>query len=374
MPSPDSATPPNAAAWLARAQSLAEQATPTALAEAVRAYECAITLLRALPTTDLGGRRDLALAHLNHGNTLQQLATPAALTASVLAYDAAIALLSSPEFAAQPAAHNTCGAAWINRGHAFHRQSTPEALAAAAASHRSAIAVLQTLPLDPSEATTPEAVFNHRVNLAGAWMNLANTLLDSPALARRYSAAREAATHSLEVISRDDLPSQHPAAAEIALVARRTRCDALGHLIFAASDPELARDLTDEAGDLIDDGLALVRQWEQRGLPHFRPLAARLYHFGAQLYRLRQPHFLADFLLENLDSDQNPGATPGDPHLHALADEAIAAALQTLRAPRIIRADDPATQRQVETLRALQAAELRLAELRAAHVPPTPAT
>ena len=39
MPSPDSATPPNAAAWLARAQSLAEQATPAALAEAVRASD-----------------------------------------------------------------------------------------------------------------------------------------------------------------------------------------------------------------------------------------------------------------------------------------------------------------------------------------------
>ncbi len=373
MLSPDSATPPDAAAWLARAQALTEKATPEAFAEAVRAYECAITLLRARPTTDLALRRDLAVAHLNHGNTLQQLATPAALSASVLAYDAAIALLSSPDFAAQPAAQNTCGAAWINRGHAFHRQSAPEALTAAVESHRSAIAVLQTLPLDPSEATTPEAVFNHRLNLAGAWMNLANTLLDSPALARRYPAAREAATHALDLISRDDLPSQHPAAAEISLLARRARCDALGHLIFAVSDPELARDLTEEAGDLIDDGLALVRQWEQRGLPHFRPLAARLYHFGAQLYRLRQPHFLAEFLLENLDPAQNPGTTPADPNLLAIADEAVATALQSLRAPRLIRADDPATQRQVETLRALQAAQLRLAELRATYVPPTTA-
>jgi hypothetical protein len=370
MPSPDSATPPEAAAWLARAQALAEQATPKALAEAVRAYECAITLLRARPTTDLALRRDLALAHLNHGNTLQQLATPAAFTAAILAYDAAISLLASPDFAAQPAAQNTCGAVWINRGHALHRQGTPDSLAAAGDSHRSAIAVLQTLPLDPSGATTPEAVFNHRLNLAGAWMNLANTLLDSPALAHRYPAAREAATHALDLISRDDLPSQHPAAAEISLVARRARCDALGHLIFAVADPALARDLTEEAGDLIDDGLALVRQWEQRGLPHFRPLAARLYHFGAQLYRVRQPHFLAEFLLENLDPEKTPGVPPADPNLHAIADEALAAALQTLRAPRIIRADDPATLRQIETLRSLQAAELRLAEIRCAHVPP----
>ena len=369
MPSPASATPPDAAAWLARAQALAEQATPVSLAEAASAYECAITLLRARPTTDLALRRDLAIAHLNHGNTLQQLASPASLTTSVAAYDAAITLLTSPDFAAQPAAQNTCGAAWINRGHALHRQGTADALAAAVDSHRAAIAVLQTLPLDPSPSTTPEAVFNHRLNLAGAWMNLANALLDSPALARRHSASREAATQALDVISRDDLPSQHPAAAEISLLARRARCDALGHLIFAVSNPELARDLTEEAGDLIDDGLALIRQWEQRGMPHFRPLAARLYHFGAQLYRLRQPHFLAEFLLEQLDPEKSSDATPADSNLHAIADEAVATTLQALRAPRMIRAEDPSTQRQVETLRALQAAELRLAELRRNHVP-----
>lgn len=367
MPSPDSATPPDAAAWLARGQSLEAQATAEALAEAVRSYECAIALLRALPSANPALRRDLAVAHMNRGNALQKLAAPASLAASVLAYDDAIALLVSPDFAGHEAAQNTLGAAWINRGHALHRQGTPDTVAAAVASHRSAIAVLQALPLHPSDTTPLEAALNHRLNLAGASMNLANTLLDSASIANRHTAARDATTQALEILALDDLPAQHPAAAELSLLTRRARCDALGHLVFAVSDPALSRELADEAGDLVDDGLALVRHWEQRGIPHFRPLAARLYHFGAQLYRFHQPHFLAEFLLEHLDPEQSPGATPDDPALYATATEAIAATLQSLRAPRIVRADDPATQRQIETLRSLQAAEQRLAELRRQH-------
>ena len=373
MPSPDSATPPDAAAWLTRAQSLEAEATPDALASAAHAYECAITLLRARPSTAPALRRDLALAHLNHGNALQKLATPASLPAAVAAYDAAVALLASPDLAADPAAQNTLGAAWINRGHALHRQATPDTLAAAVDSHRAAIAVLAALPLHPSATTSPEAAFNHRLNLAGAWTNLATTLLDFGSAPGRYTAVRDATTQSLDLLALDDLPRAHPAAAELSLLARRTRCDALGHLIFAVSDPVLARDLSDEAGDIVDDGLALVRHWEQRGVPHFRPLAAHLYHFGAQLYRLHQPHFLAEFLLEHLDPAQSPGASPDDRTLHAIADDAVATALRTLRAPRLIHADDPATQRQVETLRSLQAAEQSLAALRRAHLPDTPA-
>lgn len=376
-PTPDSAPPSDAVAWLARGQSLEAEATPESLVAAVRSYECAIALLRALaaaPLADPSLRRDLAVAHLHLGNALQKIATLASLAAAVLAYDDAIALLASADFVPAPSAQNTLGAAWMNRGHACHRQGTTEAIAAAVDSHRAAIAVLQSLPLHPSATIPPEAALHHRLNLAGAWMNLANALLDSASLPARHTLARDATSESLALLALDDLPQAHPAAAEISLLARRARCDALGHLVFAVSDPTLAHDLASEAGDLVDDGLALVRHWEQRGVPHFRPLGARLYHFGAQLYRLHQPHFLAEFLLEHLDPARSPGATPDDPALHATAAEAIAAALQTLRAPRLIRAEDPATLRQIETLRALQSAEQHLSELRREHLPPPTAT
>ncbi|MCX6955190.1 MAG: hypothetical protein NTV51_23805 [Verrucomicrobia bacterium] len=369
--SSDSATPPDAAAWLARGQSLEAQATPEAVAEAVRSYERAIALLRATPSADPALRHNLAVAHMNRGNALQKIASAESVSASVLAYDETIALLRTPPLNENPVVQNTLGAAWMNRGHALHRLGTAESVAGAVESHRAAIAVLQALPLAPAAGVPTEAILNHRLNLAGAWMNLANTLLDSASLAERHVLARDATTQSLALVDADDLVHVHPVAAELSLLARRARCDALGQLIFAVSDPALSQELAAEAGDIVDDGLALVRFWEQHEVPHFRPLGARLYHFGAQLYRINQPHFLAEFLLEHLDPAQSPGANPADPALLATATEAIAAALQPLRAARFVRADDPGTLRQVETLRSLQAAEQRLAEFRQAHLPPT---
>lgn len=369
--SPDSPTPPEVASLLARGQSLEAQATPESLTEAVRAYEAAITLLRTLPASDLAVRRDLAVAHMNRGNALQKSDSAESIQSAVKAYDEAIVLLGSPPLNTILAALNTLGAAWMNRGHALHRLGTPDSMIAAAESHRTAINVLQSLPIVPSENVPPEAAFNHRLNLAGACVNLANTLLGSEAISNRHAVAREAALHALSLVNIQELVEGHPVAAELSLLSRRAAIDALGHLIFAAGDSAASQELASEAGDLVDDGLALVRHWEQRDVPHFRPLGHRLYHFGAQLYRINQPHFLAEFLFEHLES---PGSTPADPVLQATAADAITAALKPLRAVRVVRAEDPGTLRQVETLRSLQAAEQRLAELRQAHPAPPPTT
>ena len=363
---------PDAAAWLARGQALEAEATPASLAEAVRSYECAIAVLAALPPSDPAIARDLAVAHMNRGNALQKILTAESLPAAVAAYDQAIAIFRAPPLGATASGQNALGAAWMNRGHALHRQATPEAIAEAAHSHRQAIMILQELPLNPGDDTPVEAALNHRLNLAGAWVNLASVLLASPALPERFHLAREASAQTIGIVSADDLASQHPVAAELSLLGRRARCDALGQLLPAAPDTATTEALAAEASDIVDDGLALARLWEQRGVSQFRPLSARLYHFGAQLYRLNQPHFLAEFLLEHLDPAQSPGATPDDPTLHAIAAETIAATLRTLRAPRMIREADAATLRQVDTLRDLQAAEQRLAALRQAHLPSAP--
>lgn len=294
--------------------------------------------------------------------------TPLDRTEALKFYQAALDLLG--KLPASPTVDRDRAVVLMNYGHAAHQIGSRISLGIAETSHRQATELLARFPTAPDATTTPEAAFTNRLNLAGSWINVATVALANQFVDQHFSRAREATTHALEILALDNLPEQHPAAAELSLLARRARCDALGQLIGAVSDPGLARDLADEGGDIVDDGLALVRLWEQRGLLHFRPLAPRLYHFGAQLYRFHQPHFLAEFLLEHLDPDQSPGATPTDPALYAIAEEALAAALQALRAPRIIRADDPATARQVETLRSLQSASQRLAELRRLHVPP----
>jgi hypothetical protein len=56
-----------------------------------------------------------------------------------------------------------------------------------------------------------------------------------------------------------------------------------------------------EATDLADEGLGLVRKWEQRGVDRFRDLASDLFRFGGRVYAYYQPHFLQEFLSEQID-------------------------------------------------------------------------
>jgi hypothetical protein len=51
--------------------------------------------------------------------------------------------------------------------------------------------------------------------------------------------------------------------------------------------------------------LGLVREWERRGVDCFRDLASDLFRFGARVYGRYQPHFLHEFLSEELDPQQS---------------------------------------------------------------------
>ena len=134
-----------------------------------------------------------------------------------------------------------------------------------------------------------------------------------------------------------------------------------------------------EASDIVDEGLTLVRLWEQRGITQLRPLAARLFRFGARLYRIRQPHFLPEYLLENLDVTCAPDAMPQIEEIHVIAAETQADADRDLRRTQHLTLYDPASMRQLETWRDLLAVAPRLAELRQKYFPaaslpsPTPA-
>ncbi len=363
-----------AATWLTRGQALeAEAKDAPALVEAIRSYDCAIALLRPVAGTDLPARRDLAIALMNRANALQKAGTPESLADAVRTYDETTKILSAPEFQAHNPSLNTLGAAWMNRGHAQHRQGTPESLSAALTSHQQAVSVLGQLALEPSENLTPEAALNHRLNLAGAWMNLANVYLGDTNAPQRYLRAREAAIHSLNTLGTDDIAMRHPVAAELTLLAHRAHCDVLGQVLPLVADPETAKTLSAEASDSVDAALALDRHTEKHGLRHFRPIAQRLFYFGTQLYRVNQPHFLAEFILEHLDPERSEGAVADDPTLYGIAEEAIAAVLQSQQQSQsaVFDATTPAAQRQLETNRDLKAASARLTELRNKYLPPT---
>jgi tetratricopeptide (TPR) repeat protein len=317
---------------------------------AVAAYDEAMGTLHFAAASEAETRRRLGVAWMNRGNALQKLGHPASpdperqanLSSSIAAYDEAVTLFRTLPL--DVAAHrNHLGAACLNRGHVL---ITTDDSPAAIASFERAIAHLAILPLDENPA--------YRLNLAGAWINLAHSKLrNSP------SQARSDAQTALGLVGA--LAAVEMVFAEMSLRARRTAVTALGQLLVAAEladRPTTA--LATEASDMIDEGLALARDWESRGTPHLRPLAVRLFRLGAQLYRIHQPHFLAEFLLENLDPAFAGATFAHDPGFRAVADEALLLALADLQRPQLLVAGTPESERVVATARDLRAAQQRI--------------
>jgi hypothetical protein len=243
-----------------------------------------------------------------------------------------------------PAHRNHLGAACLNRGHALLAAND---FVGAIASFQQAIAQLRELPLDENPA--------YRLNLAGAWTNLAHTELStSPERARTHAET------ALDVVATVD--RTHLMFADMSLRARRALVMAIGAML----KPETTTALVSDATDVIDDGLALAREWEKRGTSNLRPLALRLFRLGAQLYRLHQPQFLAEFLLENLDPEVAGAGFSGDAEFHAVADEALLTALADFQRPQIFIAGTPHSDRVVSIVSALRSAQQRLANFSSA--------
>ncbi len=343
-----------AASMLARGQAL-ENENPPALPDALRHYDQALAALRSLPLSDESVRRDLAVALMNRGNALQRQDAPETICSAIRSYDDAIAFFRSLPLDRHASYRNALGAAWMNRGHALHRLPDPDSLAESVRSHDEAIALLRTLPLAEDRS--------YPINLAAAWMNQAHALLLGGDFSRALTAARE----SLAVTAPAE--DSDPALADIGLKARRAWCEAAGqHLAAPGADALATESLADEASDMVDDGLALARKWESRGLPVFRPIAARLFRFGAQLYAAHLPDFLAEFLLEHIDPTRASGAMPHLEEFYLVADGALSRARQELVNRRTVFLETPETLQLLERLRALRSAEARLAELRAQHL------
>jgi tetratricopeptide (TPR) repeat protein len=313
-------------------------------------YDEAIATLRALPSDDLELRRVHGVAWMNRGNALQKIADQPSLSSAVEAYDAAIALLRSLPLETIPAHRNHLGAAWLNRGHAL---LTAGEMPGAIASFEQAIAHLETLPLTPLSDENAA----HRLNLAGAHVNRAHASL-GPASARSAHSAR-AALALLAPVER-----RGATFVEMSLRARRALVMAIGEQLVGARDIAA---LAAEASDAIDDGLALAREFHPGGAL-LRPLALRLFRLGAQFYRTHQPHFLAEFVLENLTS----AAFGGDAEFRVVAAETIAHALASLQRPQLLVAGTAETERKLATVQTLRAAQAQLSAP-AARPPNSPA-
>ncbi len=304
-----------------------------AIGDAITCYDRAIGLFS---NEDASQRAQLGVAWMNRGSALQRLQDEGSLPAAVQAYEKAIALLEAPA-EEDEGARNSLGAAWMNRGQLQLRLGQRmEALA----SLESATHLLVTLPAGQNPAV--------RHNLAGTHINRAQVLLDL----KREIEARIEATAALALSRPHEISGFSDA--QIALMARYTLCDALGKLIVKENAKR--QELVFEANELVEEGLVLACDWENRGEPRLRPIAARLFRFGAGLYAHTQPHFLAEYISEIL-----AGPLSAIPHLPAIAVKAIDMALN--KPPAIyFTAGDPTSERWAHTCRELRATRLRLVQ------------
>ena len=167
------------------------------------------------------------------------------------------------------------------------------------------------------------------------------------------------------------LEKESAAAADVSLRIRHVLCRAVAQLLTNGMPTTTSREgLFDEVTDAVDDGMHLARAWEQRGLVSVRPLVAELFRFGALFYLSHQPHFLAEYLLENLDPARTPDAVTGNAAMHAAAESIIAEALRVFETTRHVTLDMPHVERHLETLGELRTAAARLAELRPVEASP----
>jgi hypothetical protein len=312
-------------------------------------------------------RRRLGLARMNEGKAwMKRALLPAGgecIQKAMTAYEAAISWLENPEgvepsssvsaASLNPRDRNTLGAAWMNLGHALHARGDLTGIERSLQAFDTALAWLRPLPLPENDW--------YRLNLAGAEINSANALLSraghrlAHASAPPFAAAHDAAVRADLIAARENaerglvalngLERVRADAADLALKAFRAKCDALGELLpRVGADLDAMNALGDEATDAADSGLALYRAWPDYASV-FEPLALRLYRFGATVYRIHQPHFLAEFLEENGRLDAEPW--------REIARDAATRAQSDLQQVRQFTLGDRDSERRLETARSL---------------------
>jgi hypothetical protein len=259
---------------------------------ALASFDRALALRQRLPTGVPMHAYGLAACWLNRAEALTRLG-PAHHAVAFSAYDEALPLLRSLPLGEDPRFSKRLAIAQQNRALLLAAQN-PSATTDAIAALADAIAVLD-------QADTMDALERDTL-LAIVWMNLAN-IHGSEATGASEIAAMDAARRALGLVETHE--HRNLAAAEAGLKARHVLCHIAARRLSVQAEPATIMANVHDATDLADDGLALVCEWERRGVDHFRGLASDLFRFGAQVYASYQPHFLQQFVGEQLDPAQS---------------------------------------------------------------------
>ncbi len=299
-----------ASALMKQGIALLEQPGTEAAAGALDFFNQALSIRRALPYSDIPQLAfDLAACLVNKADALARLG-PEQHDASLRAYDEAIAVLRRLPLQDDPRFPRRLAIACQNRGLALLSPGHADA-DRAAESFTEAVSVL--------DADYSRAIPDRPYLQAVVWLNLAGVRLADTADESRQGA-RDAALEAIALVA--EAEAVDPAHAQVGLTARHVLCRTFVHRLSQHGDSEIFPDDVHAATDAADDGLALIRLWEQRGVGLFRNVALDLFRFGARVYAIYQPQFLAEFVEDNLDPAQSTDAYINSVEMQAAAEDA----------------------------------------------------
>jgi len=260
--------------------------------EALALFDRALDLRRRLPVETVPRfGYGLAACWLNRAEALMQLQDADVDRASlaIRAYDEAIRLLRKLPLHEDVRFPRRLAIAYQNRGLVL--QARRSNLAEACATFLEAIAVL--------DCDHSALISDRRYLLGAIWLNLANACASASDL-ESMAIGQDAARRALALVA--DMETSNASAAEVGLKARHVFCQTIAPVLsHAIMKDEVMPDDVHDATDAADEGLGLVRKWEQKGVVRFRDIAYDLFGFGARVYARFQPQFLHEFVRDNFE-------------------------------------------------------------------------
>ena len=297
---------------------------------------------------------------MNRGIALMAEERAGAASEALACFDEALGLRTSLPLDQSPVLRYGRAVCWLNRADALMRLGGGPQVVEALRSCGEAIAELRHLPLEddprfprrlamahhnrglfllvhgagPTDVVAAfresiallehphaERIVDRQQLLAVAWMNLAHVQA-AAGTDESEPQARSSAMRAIELVGASE--ADDVTAAEVGLNARHVLCQTYaGRLGSMVGTVDAMPDDVHEATDAVDDGLALVRRWEQKGVARFRRVAADLFRFGARVYLLYQPQFLEEFMNENLDPAASSTGFVEDSALQAAVQDVI---------------------------------------------------
>jgi hypothetical protein len=302
-----------ASVLMKRGMAFLEEPRREAAIDALHCFDEALEIRRRVPADHSPFQGYLlAACLLNRADALVRMNDVGPIATALVSYDEAIEVLRRIPLVENPLYPRRLALGLQNRGLALQARGREGDAELAAGSFGDALNVL--------EQDSSQGIEDRPYLRAVVWLNLAN-LRAAQGADDAHAAARDAALQAVEAVAGIETSDINAAAA--GLQARHILCRVCAQSLSQAGDEEMP-DGVHEATDAVDDGLAIVRTWEQRGVPHFRPLAFDLFRFGARVYARYQPQFLDEFIADNTNAEASSASYVESPEMMMAAQEARA--------------------------------------------------